>query len=64
MRQLVGPIDDVIGHIERPIYTIRFNSRKEIEDKGLKVGMDVFCLSNLTVLYNSYASAKICQMHI
>lgn len=42
-RTTLGKVFDVIGQISDPLYCIRFNSNKEIQEKGIAVGMPVYC---------------------
>lgn len=38
----LGHVFDVLGNISSPMYCVRFNSNKEILDKGLTVGMKIY----------------------
>lgn len=38
----LGHVFDVLGNISSPMYCVRFNSNKEILDKGLSVGMKIY----------------------
>ena len=41
-RVVIGALADVLGKVQEPLYTVRFNSAAEIAELGLEVGTRVF----------------------
>lgn len=41
-QRALGRVFDVFGPVSQPYYSVRFNSDKHIQEKGLERGMDVF----------------------
>lgn len=41
-RTVIGALADVLGKVQEPLYTVRFNSTAEIKELGLEVGARVF----------------------
>lgn len=39
----LGKIFDVMGQVHCPIYCVRFNSKNDIDEKGILIGLDVYC---------------------
>lgn len=39
----LGKVFDVMGQVHCPIYCVRFNTNQELQDKGIQVGLEVFC---------------------
>ncbi|KAG8226084.1 hypothetical protein J437_LFUL006391 [Ladona fulva] len=39
----LGKIFDVLGPVKEPFYTVRFNSEHHARERGVTVGVDVFC---------------------
>lgn len=50
----LGLIFEVFGPVKEPRYLIRFNSREEIEERGLKVDLPVYCAPILGAPITSY----------
>lgn len=45
-RQPLGYVHDVMGQVTSPMYVIRFNSKQEIESKGISKGLPVYSAPN------------------
>ncbi|XP_055376382.1 H/ACA ribonucleoprotein complex non-core subunit NAF1 [Condylostylus longicornis] len=41
-QKVLGEIFDVLGKVSNPIYCVRFNSKKQIEEKGIEIGQIVY----------------------
>ncbi|XP_055836777.1 H/ACA ribonucleoprotein complex non-core subunit NAF1 [Episyrphus balteatus] len=41
-RKVLGEVFDVLGQVSDPLYCVRFNSNKEIKEKGIEVGQLVY----------------------
>ncbi|PKS07360.1 hypothetical protein jhhlp_005962 [Lomentospora prolificans] len=41
-RVVIGALADILGKVQEPLYTVRFNTPEEIAEAGLKVGTKVF----------------------
>jgi len=42
-RKVLGEVFDVLGQVSDPLYCVRFNSNKQILDRGIKIGDVVYC---------------------
>ncbi|XP_017094500.2 H/ACA ribonucleoprotein complex non-core subunit NAF1 [Drosophila bipectinata] len=42
-RKVLGEVFDVLGQVADPLYCVRFNSNKEIKDRGINIGDVVYC---------------------
>ncbi|KAB0793777.1 hypothetical protein PPYR_13397 [Photinus pyralis] len=45
-RQPLGYVHDVMGQVTSPMYVVRFNSKQEIESKGISKGLPVYSAPN------------------
>ncbi|KAK5641724.1 hypothetical protein RI129_010271 [Pyrocoelia pectoralis] len=45
-KQPLGYVHDVMGQVTSPMYVIRFNSKQEIESKGISKGLPVYSAPN------------------
>lgn len=42
-KQPLGKVFDVLGQVSQPTYCIRFNTHKDVLDKGISTGQKVYC---------------------
>lgn len=42
----LGHVYDVLGQVTSPMYVVRFNSKEEIESKGITKGLPVYSAPN------------------
>ena len=42
-KTVFGKVFEVFGPVKDPFYSVRFNNAEEIKEKGIKVGLPVFC---------------------
>ncbi|KAI9765158.1 MAG: hypothetical protein M1840_007751 [Geoglossum simile] len=41
-RRVIGVVDETLGRVQQPLYSIAFNSASEITEEGIVVGMKIF----------------------
>lgn len=43
-RTVIGAVNDTLGRVESPMYTVRFNSASEMSELGIEIGKKIFYL--------------------
>ena len=60
----LGRVFDVIGPVTQPLYVVRFNTRQDIDDKGITTGMKVYFAPKSDELTNYVFIEQLMAMKI